>query len=69
MPRGRNPRRGKGVNDLGPTGAAAIAEPEALKSGTTALTALDLQYNDMGEEGELMLQSAIDGRSGFDLML
>ena len=38
-------------------------------SVTASLTALDVRYNTLGDEGEALLQQAVQGRSGFDLRM
>ena len=60
-----------GVNRSGhgtfhPEGIKAIAE--ALKV-TASLTKLDVQYNRLGEEGKAALRKAVEGRSGFELVV
>ena len=34
-----------------------------------SLTQLDVEYNRLGEEGETVLRTAVEGRSGFELKL
>ena len=58
---------GKQMGTYTAEGILAIAE--ALKV-TGSLTKLDVRYNfKMGEEGEAALRKAVEGRSGFQLML
>ena len=47
-------------------GIKAIAD--ALK-GNASMTWLDVKYNSLGKEGEAALRKAIEGRSGFELLL
>ena len=47
-------------------GITAVAN--ALKV-TASLTQLDVEYNRLGEEGETVLRTAVEGRSGFELKL
>ena len=42
---------GLGSNHIGPEGVKAIAEPEALKSGTAVLTTLYLGSSSIDDEG------------------
>ena len=52
---------------IGPAGAKALAEYLWV---TASMTRLDVRYNSgMGEEGEAALREAIEGRSGFELLL
>ena len=52
---------------LGAEGAKAVAK---LASVTPSMTRLDVRYNSrMGEEGKAALRGAIEGRSGFELLL
>ena len=55
---------------LGVEGAKAMAE---LVSVMPSLTQLDVKYNELGEEhgeeGETVLRTAVEGRSGFELKL
>ena len=51
---------------LGPKGAEAFAD--ALRVNAS-LTALDVRYDSLGNEGEALLQQAVQGRSGFDLKI
>ena len=54
-------------NRFGPEGAKAIAD--ALRVNAS-LTELDVGYNSsMGDEGEEALRKAVEGRSGFKLIL
>ena len=51
-----------------PAGAKMIAE--ALRTSVNAeLTALDMCYNRLGNEGEAVLHQAVQGRSGFELKM
>ena len=34
-----------------------------------SLTKLNVQFNELGEEGEAVLRKAVEGRSGFELLL
>ena len=52
-------------NKLGPEGGKAIAE--ALKSGTSVLTKLNVGYNNLGHEEKQQLRDAVKGREGFEL--
>ena len=47
-------------------GIIAIADALGVK---TSLTALDLRYNELGNESKAPLQQAVQGRSGFDLKM
>ena len=51
---------------LGPKIAKPLAE---YLSVTASLTALDVRINRLGNEGEALLQQAVQGRSGFDLKM
>ncbi len=55
-----------GKNYIGDGGAKAIAE--ALKVNAV-LTKLDLRHNNMGDAVKTVVQDAVRGRSGFQLML
>jgi hypothetical protein len=56
-----------GGNDIGPEGAKALADSLRVNA---SLTKLDVRYNsNMGEEGKTILRKAVEGRSGFELML
>ena len=50
------------------TAEGIIAVAEALKV-TPSLTQLDVRFNGLGEEGETVLRTAVEGRSGFELKL
>ena len=52
--------------ELGVEGAKATAE---LVSVMASLTKLNVQFNELGEEGEAVLRKAVEGRSGFELVL
>ena len=52
--------------ELGVEGAKATAE---LVSVMPSLTQLDVKYNALGTEGETVLRTAVEGRSGFELKL
>ena len=47
------------------TGIKAIADALVMAS----LTSINLRWNDIGEEGEALLRKAVEGRSGFKLLL
>ena len=51
---------------LGVEGAKATAE---MVSVMPSLTKLNVQFNELGEEGEAVLRKAVEGRSGFELEL
>lgn len=53
-------------NDVGFPGAEALA---ALLAVHGELTALNVQYNSLGDEGQGVLRQAVKGRSGFDLKI
>ena len=53
-------------NTIGPAGAKALAE---YLSVTASMTRLDVKFNSLGGEGEAVLRKAIEGRSGFELLL
>ena len=53
-------------NLLFPEGAKALAPGLAASA---SLTKLDIQYNELSEEGEAVLRKAVEGRSGFELVL
>ena len=55
-----------GGNSIRVEGAKAIAE--ALKVNAV-LTKLDIQVNNMGDEGKKAVRDAVKDRSGFELML
>jgi len=56
------------LNAIGPEGAKSVA---AMVAVTSSMTRLDMQYNPLGEEGKavLVLREAIEGRTGFELLL
>ena len=54
------------LKKLGPQDAKLLA-PEI--SVMPSLTKLDIQYIELGEEGEAVLRKAVEGRSGFELVL
>ena len=54
------------INQIGPDGAKAI---DALCAVTGSMTHLDVSGNILGEEGKAALRRAIQGRSGFELVL
>ena len=45
-----------------------IALADALKV-TPSMTLLDVRLNSLGEEGKAALRKALEGRSGFELLL
>ena len=47
-------------------GVKALADAIAVSA---SLTKLDVRYNSLGADGKAALQKAVDGRSGFDLLL
>ena len=49
-----------------PEGPKAIADALLVNA---ELTALDMRYNQLGDEGEVLLRQAVQRRSGFDLKL
>ena len=54
-------------NQIGPEGAKAVA---AMAAVVASMTQLDVSYNRfLGEEGKAVLRKAIDGHSGFKLVL
>ena len=53
-------------NGLGAAGAAALAPGVAASA---SLTALDVRSNGLGDQGEALLQQAVQGRSAFDLKM
>ena len=53
-------------NKLRSEGAKALAPALAASA---SLTKLDVQYNRLGEEGKEALRKAVEGRSGFELVL
>ena len=54
-------------NELSPEGAKALAPALAASA---SLTWLNVSFNHiLGEEGEAALRKAIEGRSGFELLL
>ena len=54
-------------NQIGPEGAKAVA---AMAAVVASMTRLDVSYNRfLGEEGKAVLRKAIDGHSGFKLVL
>ena len=55
-----------GGNKITVTGAESVA---AYLAVTASLTALDLRYNELGNESKAPLQQAVQGRSGFDLKM
>ena len=55
-----------GINKIGPAGAKSVA---AMAAVIASLTRLDVRYHALGEEGEAALRKAIEGRSGFELLL
>ena len=54
------------ANELGPEGAAALAPAIA---DSASMTRLDVMGNLLGNEGKALLRKAIEGRSGFELLL
>ena len=57
---------GMGRCKLGVKGAEAMAK---LISVTPSLTRLNVRFNSLGDDGEAALRKAIEGRSGFELLL
>ena len=55
---------GKGVYNA--DGIKAIADSIAV---TASLTSINLFSNEIGEEGKALLRKAVEGRSGFKLLL
>ena len=55
-----------GTNIGGPAGAKHVAD---MLGVNTSLTRCDVRGNDLGAEGKAALQSAVQGRSGVELML
>ena len=53
-------------NSIGPKGAKAVA---AMAVVVGSMTRLDVTYNGLGDEGKAVLRKAIEGRSGFELLL
>jgi len=53
-------------NGITVTGAESVA---AYLAVTASLTVLDVRYNRLGEDGEVLLRQAVQGRSGFDLKM
>ena len=53
-------------NGITEMGAKSVA---AYLAVTASLTALDVRYNSLGNEGKALLQQAVQGRSGFDLKM
>ena len=53
-------------NSLGPEGGKAFAE---MLKVNTALTKLDVRYNDIGGKGKQELRESVKGREGFDLIV
>ena len=53
-------------NRIGAEGAKPLAD--ALHF-TASMTRLNVEYNMLGEEGKAVLRKAIEGRSGFELVL
>ena len=51
-------------NKIGPEGAKAVAAMAAVVGSR-----LDASENSLGEEGKAALHKAIEGRSGFELLL
>ena len=56
-----------GFCGIGPEGGKALAA--ALSEGSAVLTKLDVQQNELGDEGKKALQNAAKGRKGFNLIL
>ena len=55
-----------GSNIGGPAGAKHVAD---MLRVTGSMTRLDVSKNRLGDEGEAVLRKAIEGRSGFELLL
>jgi Ran GTPase-activating protein 1 len=53
-------------NEIGPEGAKAVA---AMAAVVASITLVDLEFNDLGEEGKVVLRKAVEGRSGCELLL
>ena len=53
-------------NDIGFEGAKALAEAFAV---CASLKIADFRYNRLGGEGEDVLRKAVEGRSGFELLI
>ena len=53
-------------NEIAAEGAKAIADALLVNA---SLTALDVRLNDLGNEGKALLQQAVQGRSGFNLLM
>ena len=53
-------------NNIGPDGAKAVA---AMAAVLGSLTRLHVMLNALGEEGKAVLRKAIEGRTGFELVL
>ena len=56
-------------NRIRSEGAKALAASLAANGSMTRLVTLDVQYNRLGEEGSAALRKAIEGRSGFELLV
>ena len=54
------------LNQIGPAGAKAVASMAAV---VASMTWLDVGLNSMGDDGKAALRKAIEGRSGFELLL
>lgn len=53
-------------NHIGPEGAKGVA---AMAAVVASLTRLDVQHNLLLEKDKAVLRTAVEGRSGFELML
>ena len=53
-----------GLNGIGPAGAKSVA---AMAAVIGSLTALDAEYNLLGDDGKRVLQEVGNGREGFEL--
>ena len=53
-------------NGVGPEGAKSVA---AMVAVTASLTKIDVRLNALGDDGKAALRKAVEGRSGFQLML
>ena len=54
------------ANGISVKGAESVA---AYLAVSASLTALDVSYNSLGNEGKPLLQQAVQGRSGFELKM
>ena len=57
------------ARSLKPPDAVLLASDLSKAGVSASLTALDVRYNTLSNEGEALLQQAVQGRSGFKLMM